>query len=344
MQQQALLQLQAAAAAADEAASIMSQLEADLQTLQPQQQKQNSKQDALRALQLLQRATAIRRQLLHPHNEMLGASCHQTAAAAVAALATAVASPGAAIAEAAAAAADVGSSLALLQRSLQVSSAADVCSLLRALECQLAELAQPGSCSCRECNDSSKAPAAAADEAAAYPAGHFTTKLSQQQQQQQQCQELLLVLQQHCTCRISFSGSFAEHKPRKEQQELLMMMLQHLQGSVLAAVSHQPPNALGTAAEQLIAVAAVAALLDGMRSCQHASKHDDAAGSIEPKIPAGVEQGAGTAEAAAEERNVRMVGRWCYRCSQLLRLAQDWLSHASHVVQLHLGLVCNYTS
>jgi hypothetical protein len=328
MQQQALLQLQAAAAAADEAASIMSQLEAALPTLQPQQRQQKQKQDALRALQLLQRATALRRQRLHAHNQLLGASCHQTAAAAVAALTTAGDSPGAAAA---------ASSLALLQRSFQVSSAADVCRLLRALEHQLAELAQRGKCSCRKCNSSSTAPAAAADEAAAYPAGHLTTKL----RQQQQCEELLLVLQQQCTCRTAFSASCDEQNRQQEQQELLLVVLQHLQGSVLAAVSIQPPDALGVAAEQLIAVAAVAALLDGVHSCQRASQHCDAAGSIELQIPAGIAESAGTAEAAAEERNVRMVGPWCCRCSELLRLAQDWISHASHVVRLHVGPVCN---
>jgi hypothetical protein len=221
----------------------------------------------------------------------------------------------------------------LLQRSLQVSSAADVCSLVQALEQRLAKLAQVGLCSCSRCSTDSvsKPPAAPTGKAAANQAVQLKTT---QRQQQKQCEELSVILQGQCTCTPACAASSCGRGVQKGHLKQLLVALQHLQGSVLAAVSSQPPDLLGVAAEQLVAVAAVAVLLNGRCSCR---QHDGASVSTEVHIPAGME-GAGTAEVDSEQRSV-VVGAWCCRCSQLLRLAQVWVCRASSVVGLHLGAV-----
>uniref|UniRef100_A0A383VC07 SET domain-containing protein n=1 Tax=Tetradesmus obliquus TaxID=3088 RepID=A0A383VC07_TETOB len=337
LQQQALVQLEAAAAAVAEAADLMGQHGAAAPT--PQQQQHQQK--IMRAMRLLQQAMSARRQFLHPQNQLLGASCHQTAAAAAAAAAVtaSLTSPAA-------------SSLVLLQRSLQVSSASDVCSLLKALEQQLAALERLGLCGCPICSSAGKQPVAsvntAAEAAAEATPAAAVPLLPTRQQQQQLCQQLGLALEETCACRETVAGTCGQGL-QLQQQELLVVVLQHLQGSVLAAVANLPPDALGTAAELLVAAAAVAALLDGTcsrRGCQQldAAVNRQMLGCATGAAPAAqhapVEQqigvGAGGGAGTVVQQDASP-GPWCRRCTRLLRLALAWVWHVDAVVERHLG-------
>jgi hypothetical protein len=351
MQQQALMKLEQAAAAAAEAAGIMSKHAAAATT--PHQQPQ----DILRSLRLLQQATSVRRQLLHPHNQLLGASCHQAAVAAVAAVTTA-----------ASATITCAQSLLLLQHSLEVSTAAEVSSLVKAVKQQLAILVQCGLCACCSCSSSSQLPGWGADSfstAAAAAAATAATDVQRpvpvqtRQQQLQLCEELQQVLQQTCSCKETASAAAAAAEgscgPGLQLQlhKLVLVALQNLQGSVLAAAANAPPDALGTAAEQLVAVAAVAALLECEKSVVNIRQMNNIA-SAAAEAEAVVYSGQNSSDRMVRKHNDKWQqqlggggvvlgqqttgsGAWCCRCSRLLRTALAWAKQAEMVISVHIG-------
>ncbi|KAF6264333.1 hypothetical protein COO60DRAFT_1698379 [Scenedesmus sp. NREL 46B-D3] len=96
-----------------------------------------------------------------------------------------------------------------------------------------------------------------------------------QQQPQQIQQQALLQLQAAAAAVDEAAGIMSQCEAvAQTQQQQQQQQQRYLQGSVLAAASNLPADALGIAAEQLMAAAATAALLDGIGRC---SQRDAAA-------------------------------------------------------------------
>lgn len=271
MMRQKLLQLEAAAADADSACSIMAaHQDAPQQLQQQQQQQQNALTKVQQVVKLFERATVVRQLHLAPANQLLGESHHLTAFAAVQSAILAAALAGVEPQKSLDGNMQDGSSelqcsLMLLQDSLAMQTEAEVCTLLLKLQDALQDvLLAPAlrvpACTCAACQQRG-----------------LDTPLS-----------LAAVLQLPCSVGGQSEKQCLQPQQKHEGvstmlQESLLVAARHFSRSVEVLAFVQPPDALALAAEKAACCAACFALLAATNctgSCCRCSEVSNAAAGM----------------------------------------------------------------
>jgi hypothetical protein len=349
MLQQKLLELQAAAADADSACSIMAavqeqrqeqgavqnahQLQAgsatELANNQQEylQQHQQQLERVQKAVELLCRATAVREQHLTAGNLLLGHCHHATAAAAVeaAVLAGSALRHGDSSRASCAAAQDTDSlqqSLAVLQDSISMQTEMEVCNVLMRLQ------------QCME---------------AFVCAGMSVDPSSSSRTAENVGHNINAILQLPCSCMQEGPAQLpgAQHNPAQARagpascnsrpaqgvsahaalQDSLLLAFRHFSSSVAVLACSQPQDSLPLAAERAACCAAGLALVAAMGGCCAASPVSPTQGAVS------------TVEAAQPGVGVKGSAVSCCRCSAVFHVAASMLQHVVGVVAVQLGVL-----